>query len=170
MRQIGCRRENRFVVGMVGRNVDQKDWPSFHMVETVVKAVMPDVKFLNGGEKQPCNGLKEISNMDVFVMTSKHEELPTTLLECFMLKIATCGFIPVGGVSDILALSDGPLRDVFIQERDTKKLAEIIMSLLNDETKRNAVVEDGWQILVNHFDAEKNCKGQLMDRYRRVMK
>lgn len=161
---------HRFVVGMVGRNADQKDWPSFHKVEAMVKAKMPEVEFVNGGEIKPCDGLKEIGRMDAFVMTSKHEELPTTLLECFSLGTATCGFVPVGGVADILQYSRGPLRNVFIEDRDILRLAEIVMSLLNDEAKRKAVVEDGWQILVNHFDAEKNCKGQLMGIYRRVMK
>ena len=154
------------VVGMVGRNADQKDWPSFHKVEAIVKAKMPNVDFVNGGEKAPCNGLAEIKRMDVFVMTSKHEELPTTLLECFAMKTAVCGFIPMGGVGDILAFSKGPLREVFIKERDTSRLAEIVMSVLNDADKRSAIIEDGWQILVNNFDAQENCKGQLMDVYR----
>ena len=157
------------VVGMVGRNADQKDWPSFHKVESLVRAKMPNVEFVNGGEITPCDGRKEIARMDVFVMTSKHEELPTTLLECFSLGTAVCGFIPVGGVSDILQYSRGPLKNEFIAERDTAKLAEIAMRLLNNEAERQAVIEDGWQILVNHFDAEKNCHGQLMDIYRRVI-
>lgn len=108
--------------------------------------------------------------MDVFVMTSKHEELPTTLLECFMMKTAACGFIPIGGVSDILDFSSGPLKEVFIRERDTSRLADIVMSLLNDDKKRRAVIEDGWQIAKRYFDAEKNCRGQLMDVYKRLVK
>ena len=158
----------RPIVGMVGRNADQKDWPSFHKVESIVKAKMPNVDFVNGGENAPCNGLEEIKNMDVFVMTSKHEELPTTLLECFAMKTAVCGFIPVGGVCDILALSYGPLKEVFIKERDTAHLARIVMELLRDDVKRMSVVEDGWQIVAAHFNAKKNCHGQLLEIYSRV--
>ena len=165
----GCKGK-RPVVGMVGRNAEQKDWPSFHRVEFDVKTEMPDVEFVNGGECEPCNGLSEIKRMDVFVMTSKHEELPTTLLECFALGTAVCGFIPVGGVSDILAFSSGPLKEVFIKERDTARLAKIVSSLLRDEAKRKAVMEDGWQILINHFDAHKNCHGQLLEIYGRLIK
>ena len=165
-----ARKAGTLVVGMVGRNADPKDWPSFHKVEALVKAKMPEVEFVNGGEVKSCDGRKEIAQMDVFVMTSRHEELPTTLLECFSLETAACGFVPIGGVADILQYSTGPLKGVFIKERDTSRLAEIVMSLLKDGAKRKAVIEDGWQILVNNFDAEKNCKGQLMDIYRRIVK
>ena len=108
--------------------------------------------------------------MDGFVLTSKHEEMPTVVLEAFAERTAICGFIPEGGMSEILSFSTGPLKEVFIKNRDTSRLAEIVMSLLKDEAKRNAVIEDGWQILTNHFDAEKNCRTQLMDVYRRMMK
>ena len=116
------------------------------------------------------NGREWIGKMDVFVLTSKHEEMPTVVLEAFAERTAICGFIPEGGMSEILSFSTGPLKEVFIKNRDTSCLAEIVMSLLKDEAKRNAVIEDGWQILTNHFDAEKNCKGQLMDIYRRMTK
>jgi len=158
-----------FVVGMVGRNADVKDWPSFHKVEAIVKAKMPQVEFVNGGEYAPCDGKAVIRGLDVFVMTSKHEELPTTLLECFQLGTAACGFIPVGGVTDILQYSNGPLKDVFIQERDSAKLADIVIVLLNDVTKRQAVIEDGWQILCKYFDAEKIVHEVLIPIYKKTL-
>ena len=103
--------------------------------------------------------------MDLFVMTSKHEQLPTTVLECFALGTPICGFIPVGGTSDILGFSQGPIRSAFIAERNCDKLADIVMDLLAHSEKRQALVEDGRQILENHFDAEKNCRGRLMEIY-----
>lgn len=114
------------------------------------------------------NGREWIGKMDVFVLTSKHEEMPTVVLEAFAERTAICGFIPEGGMSEILEFSSGPLREVFIKERNTSRLAEIVMLLLKDEEKRKSVIDDGWQILVNHFDAEKNCRGQLMEIYRRI--
>lgn len=177
-----CRADGQpFVVGMVGRNADQKDWPSFHRVEEVVKEWFsrsesnpsavhllppPTPIFLNAGEKEVCNGREAISQMDVFVMTSKHEQLPTVVLECFMLGTPICGFIPVGGTTDILGFSKGPVRDAFIAERDCEKLAGIVLDLMQHPEKRVAMIEDGRQIL-NHFDAEKNCRGQLMRIYER---
>lgn len=164
------RKEGPFTVGMVGRSAYQKDWPSFHKVEALVRKSRPDVMFLNAGEEKACDGPEAIQMMDLFVMTSRHEELPTTLLECFALGTPACGFIPEGGVTDILAFSNGPLREAFIGERNVSRLAEIVLALLGDPERRKALVEDGRQILSSHFDAEKNCKGQLMDIYRRLAK
>ena len=168
------RREGLFIVGMVGRNADQKDWPSFHKVAEKVKVrgegEQWNVQFLNAGENEPCNGREAIAKMDLFVMTSKHEELPTTVLECFMLGTPICGFLPTGGTSDILQYSNGPLKNVFIKERDCEKLADIVMDLMAHPEKRQELVEDGRQILEGHFDAEKNVQGQLMRIYANVEK
>ena len=171
---------NDLVVGMVGRNDDQKDWPAFHKVESIVQARLSQLKsadplststsslhlsFLNAGEKEACDGREAIAKMDLFVMTSKHEELPTTVLECFALGTPVCGFVPVGGMSDILKLSSGPLREAFVAERSCEKLSDVVLDLLSHPEKRQALVEDGRQVLEGHFDAEKNCRGRLMEIY-----
>ncbi len=158
------------VVGMVGRNDDQKDWPSFHKVEAIVKSRRPEITFFNAGENAICNGREMIGRMDLFIMTSKHEQLPTTVLECFECGTPICGFLPDGGTKDILHFSNGPVRDAFISNRDCSRLANLVEILLDNPSKRQAIVRDGWQILVNHFDAEKNCHGQLMDVYKRFVK
>ena len=163
------RKGARFVVGMVGRNADVKDWPSFHTVEQLVQEKIPGVMFLNAGETKVCDGREAIAKMDLFVMTSKSEQLPTAVLECFAIGTPICGFIPDGGMAEILAFSSGPLKDVFIKDRDTSRLAEIVVALLRDEEKRNAVVEDGWRILNDHFAAEKLVPGKLMEIYRRFV-
>ena len=133
--------------------------------QTISNQTISSVDFLNAGEKSTCDGREAIAKMDLFVMTSKHEELPTTVLECFALGTPVCGFIPVGGMSDILKFSTGPLREVFIAERSCEKLADIVMDLLAHPEKRQALIEDGRRILENHFDAEKNCRGRLMEIY-----
>ncbi len=154
------------VLGMVGRNADQKDWPSFHRVEGIVRSRRTgEVEFLNAGENAVCDGREAIAKMDLFVMTSKHEELPTTALECFALGTPICGFIPVGGMADILALSGGPLREAFVPGRDCAKLAAVALDLLAHPEKRRALAEDGRRILTRHFDAERNCRGRLMEIY-----
>ena len=100
-------------------------------------------------------------------MTSKSEQLPTTILECFAIGTPVCGFLPEGGTVDILAFSNGSVDRAFIRERSCENLADLVLDLLTSPEQRKALVEDGQQILENHFDAEKNCKGQLMDIYRR---
>lgn len=176
LREVG----NGFVVGMVGRNADQKDWPSFHQIESIIQTRLTQTKmnhllststsslhlsFLNAGEREICNGREAIAKMNLFVMTSKHEQLPTTVLECFLLGTPICGFLPAGGTSDILQYSSGPVRDAFIKERSCEKLADIVMDLMAHPEKRQALVEDGRQILEGHFDAEKNVRGRLMEIY-----
>lgn len=154
------------VIGAVGRNADQKDWPSFHRVADKVLEARPGTAVWNLGEEGFCaNANERIKDMDLFVMTSKHEQLPTTVLECFVSKTAICGFIPRGGTSDILSFSNGALKEVFIEERNCDKLAAIVLRLLGDDDLRRRVVEDGWQIVTRHFDAMKNCRERLMGVY-----
>lgn len=155
------------IVGMVGRAAAVKDWPSFHRVEALVKAQMPDVEFWNLGEETFCpNGAERIGQMDLFLMTSFSEAMPTTMLEAFGMRTAVCGFIPVGGVSEILAFSGGPLRDVFLKARDCVVLAKKVMELLRNPERRALLVQDGVRILAEHFEAEKVVPNLLVPIYR----
>jgi len=171
-------KSNNFTVGMVGRAADVKDWPSFHKVEAIVREKVEvqrkdgawRVRFLNAGEKGLCDGRAAIAQMDLFLMTSKHEQLPTVVLECFAIGTPICGFLPDGGTSDILSFSKGPVDAAFLRERSCEKLADLVIDLLQSPEKRKAIAEDGRQILEGHFDAEKNVKGQLMDVYESVFR
>ena len=179
-----------FTVGMVGRNAVVKDWPSFcavaqrcekcerceRMKFVGVGVSEDEAKEFGEGAKrvewkglQP-NGREWISKMDLLLLTSFSEEMPTVVLEAFQVGTPICGFIPRGGMHDILALSNGALKEVFIEERDPQKLAGIVRRLAEDSELRRRVAEDGWQILTRHFDAEKNCRGQLMEIYRKESK
>lgn len=156
-------------VGMVGRAADVKDWPSFHRVEALVKASDPNIEFWNLGETENCpNGRERIGEMGVMLMTSYSEQMPTVVLEAFAERTPVCGFIPAGGLPEILAYSSGPLREVFIPDRDPEKLAEIVRRILADDGLRQALVEDGWKIVTEHFDAERLCRGQLVNIYRKL--
>ena len=174
------------IVGMVGRNADQKDWPSFCACMKAVRENVPSVECWGVGvgveqarsfgavaecidwKGRQTNGREWIGRMDVFLMTSKHEQLPTTVLECFLMRTVICGFIPAGGFSDILSFSNGALREVFIEDRDVGKLAEVVVRILNDADLRRRLIEDGWQIVTRHFAAEKIVPEQLVPIYRKV--
>lgn len=154
------------VVGMVGRNAQVKDWPSFHRVVDIL-----GVEGWNIGEEMIVpNARDKIGEMALYLLTSFSEEMPTVVLECFAERTPICGFIPKGGMKEILSYSNGALKEVFIEDRDCTKLAEIARRILGDRKLQERLVEDGWQILTNHFDAEKNCRGQLMDIYRRIVR
>lgn len=174
------------IVGLIGRYADQKDWPSFAQVTSLVAQKLSAVKFWGVGVSQEeaktnlrdlashiewkgfqANGREWIGKMDLFILTSKHEELPTVVLEAFLMKTAICGYIPRGGMVDILAFSNGALKEVFIEERDPEKLAAIVQRLLEDDDLRQRVIEDGWQIVTKHFDAKVNCQ-KLVRIYKRL--
>lgn len=176
---------SNLIAGLIGRNADVKDWPSFAQVTSLVAQKLSSVKFWGVGVSEEeanlqlgdlashiewmgfqSNGREWIRRMDVFVLTSMHEELPTVVLEAFLMKTAICGYIPRGGMTDILAFSDGALKSVFIEERNPQKLAVIVQRLLEDEALRQRVVEDGWQIVTKYFDAKVNCQ-KLVEIYRR---
>lgn len=178
-------RNEPFVAGLVGRYADQKDWPAFAEVTKRVSQKKAGVCFWGVGVSAEeakselgdlskhidwkgfqANGREWVGKMDLFVLTSKHEQLPTVVLEAFMMKTAICGYIPKGGTSDILSFSNGALKEVFIEERDPDKLAAIVLRLVEDDELRRRVIEDGWQIVTRHFDAMKNCRGQLVEVYK----
>lgn len=157
--------DRKMAIGMVGRNALVKDWPSFHQVAEIV-----GVEAWNIGEEGiVANAREKIREMALFVLTSHSEEMPTVVLECFAERTPICGFIPVGGMHEILEYSNGALREVFIEERNCEKLAGIARRILDDAELRERIVEDGWQIVTRYFDAEKNCRGRLMEIYREVI-
>ena len=187
--QSNSKSTNPLIIGLVGRNAEIKDWPSFLEVAHTLNKKGCDVEFwgvgiepqeavMAFGEKAnlvkwkgfQLNGREWISKMDIFVLTSQSEQMPTVVLEAFAEKTAICGFIPDGGMREILEYSNGSLREVFIKERNIDKLSQIVAMLILSKQKRASVVEDGWQIVTNHFDAVKNCRGQLLEIYRRFAK
>ncbi len=176
------------IVGMVGRMADQKDWPSFVEIARIVRSKMPNVEFWGIGANEEWGraniagdigcvkwfGTRQdarelISQMDVFVMTSRHEQLPTTMLEAFALHVPVAGFLPEGGTSEILALARGCEVALMSKERDCGKVADAIMRILSDETLYAAMVREGDRIVREYFDMEKLCETQLLDVYKRLL-
>ncbi len=179
------RNEGMFVVGMVGRNAEVKDWASYCSVVRIVRMFQMTgrMRFWGVGVSEDeskkfgedskvvewkgwqLNGREWVRKMNLVLLTSKTEEMPTVVLEAFQVGTPVCGFVPEGGMEDILALSNGALKEVFVRERDCAKLAGVVRRLAEDADLRRRVVGDGWQILTNHFDAEKNVQGRLLGLY-----
>ena len=176
------------IVGMVGRMADQKDWPSFVEIARLVLAKMPDVEFWGVGASEEwaraniagdigCvkwfgtrqDARELLSNMDVFVMTSKHEQLPTTMLEAFALKVPVVGFLPEGGTDEILALARNCDAALMIKDRDCSKVAELVINVLADSVLYDKIVQEGYRVVTEHFDMRKRCATQLMDVYKRLV-
>jgi glycosyltransferase involved in cell wall biosynthesis len=160
------------VAGMVGRMADQKDWPSFAAIARAAVSSRGDVEFWgvgadeawaaeNVGEnakyvrwfgsRQDARDL--IAQMDVFVMTSKHEQLPTTLLEAFAIGVPVTGFMPEGGTSEVIDLSGGASA-IMIEERDCAKAAANVLKILDDPALAASMVAAGGETVHRHFDME----------------
>ena len=133
----------------------------------MAKSFGEEAQYVKWMGRQP-QGREWIRKLDLYVLTSKTEEMPTVVLECFAEKTPICGFVPKGGMKEILSFSNGALKEVFIEERDVDNLAQIVDRILRDGELRQRIVEDGWQIVTQHFAAEKIVPEQLVSIYRKV--
>ncbi len=175
------------IVGMVGRMADQKDWPSFVKIARQVRDIMPDVEFWGVGASEKwartnitgdIGGVKWfgtrqdarelIAKMEIFIMTSKHEQLPTTMLEAFALKVPVVGFLPEGGTAEVLALSRDGEAALMVKDRDCAKVADLVVQVLSDASLRDRMVQAGCRIVTEHFDMKKLCATQLLGVYKRL--
>ena len=179
--------QRKIVVGMVGRMADVKDWPSFSRVASIVANKRHDVEFWavgadmcwareNGCETDNVKwlGLRQdaqdlISKMDVYVITSKSEQLPTTLLEAFAIGVPVVGFMPEGGTKEVVALSEKKSA-LLLPERDCQHLADELVRVIDDKKLRTSMIEEGRNIVAKHFDMRKLCATQLMGIYERIIK
>ena len=178
----------RKIVGMVGRMADQKDWPSFAKIAGILKErkteleiwgvgaseewarenVGEDARYVKWfGSRQDAREL--IAQMDVFVMTSKHEQLPTTMLEAFAMHVPVAGFLPEGGTSEVLALAQGCEAALMNKERDCAKVADAVIRILADDALYAAMVREGDRIVHEYFDMKNLCATQLADVYKRIL-
>lgn len=181
--------KGRKIAGMVGRMADVKDWPSFAKIARLLKAHIADVEVwgIGASEEWARENVGEdaryvkwfgsrqdarelIVQMDVFVLTSKYEQLPTTLLEAFALHVPVAGFLPEGGTSEVLALAQGREAALLNKERDCRKAADAVIRLLSDNALYDNLVREGDRIVHEYFDMKKLCATQLMDIYNRIIK
>lgn len=177
------------VVGMVGRMADQKDWPSFAKIAGLLKERMPELEIWGVGASEEWarenvgedaryvkwfgsrqDARELIAQMDVFVMTSKHEQLPTTMLEAFAMHVPVAGFLPEGGTNEVLALAQGCEAALMNKERDCAKAADAVIRILSDDALYAAMVREGDRIVHEYFDMKKLCATQLADVYKRLMR
>lgn len=188
--------DNVQIVGMVGRFVADKDWGAFLEVARLVMSEMPNVHFVAVGDGVLKDDLHEqwrqlssecvnvasrlhwlgirsdaraiIGGMDVFLLLSRNEEMPTILLEAFGMMTPVAGFLPKGGTAEVVALGDDESA-CLITERDTRIVAENVKELLTDHLRTGHMVEAGRKILFEHFDAQKICEQKLLPVYKRLV-
>lgn len=163
---------NCFLVGNVGRLIEQKGQMYLINAMSIVKDHIPGVKLLLVGSGPleshlksavSAKGLREtviflesrrdipdiLKAIDIFVSPSIWEGLPIVLLEAmasYLPVIATS----VGGVVEIV--KDG-INGLIVPPRNETTLATTIIELLNDGAKRKIFGEKGREIVVEKFTA-----------------
>jgi glycosyltransferase involved in cell wall biosynthesis len=176
------------IVGMVGRMADVKDWPSFAKIARLLRERMPEVEVWGVGANEKWarenvgadaqyvkwlgsrqDAQKLISQMNVFVMTSKYEQLPTTLLEAFAIGVPVVGFLPAGGAEEVLQLSSKQSA-ILLKERNCDRVVDKIVHVMNDESFCEGLVCTGRKIVVEHFNMKKLCATQLVRIYKEQIK
>ena len=179
------------VVGGVGRLAAQKDWKAFLDAAKHLSLLREDVQFavagdgplrrplermaneLGIGDKTHWLGFREdtpdlLKEFDVFLFTSIHEELPTTLLEVFAMRTPVAGFVPTGGTSEILELCNSP-PGVFLRQRSPQALASAVNDLLDNPQQADAMTDEGFRVVRERFNM-RGIAAQVMDIYQASVK
>jgi glycosyltransferase involved in cell wall biosynthesis len=143
--------DGSFVIGTVGRLIDAKAYDLLLEVARQVCAVKPDVRFVligDGPSAAQLQNLREklglagkvlmlgqrddipelMAAMDLYIITSKREGLPVTLIEAMMAG-KTIVSTAVGGIPDALSHNE----DGMIVEPGSKEaLVEAVLKVMDD--------------------------------------
>ncbi len=166
------------LVGMVGRMAEQKDWPSFLKVCRSLAEADPRLHFIAAGDgplradletSGDAAALRErlhwlgfrpdarriIGALDLFLLMSHHEELPTTLLEAFGMKTPVAGFLPIGGTEEVLE-HGSPLQALALlhRNRDPGSVVADARRLLASPHEAAAMAERAYGVAKVHFDTK----------------
>ncbi len=181
------------LVGMVGRLAAVKDWPSFLGICRCVADRTPDVAFVAVGDGPllgpmqtaattvglsgrlhwlgyRADALLMLAALDVSLITSHNEGMPTVLLESFAVQTPVAGFIPVGGVEEVMAYeeeSGGPLARL-TRSRDCHVAADAVMWLVDHPADATAQAGRALDLVRRRFDAKVVC-AELETIYREVV-
>lgn len=168
------------LVGAVGRLSQQKDWGLFIEVSREVSRRRPAAFFVivGGGPEAErvragvrasgieerfrvlgarANGADFIAMFDAFLMTSVHEEMPTTLLEALARETPVAGTVPAGGVREVLELPGAAEACRLITSRDPRSIADHVISLLEDQSVARKCAESGRALAKRYFSAESTA-------------
>jgi glycosyltransferase involved in cell wall biosynthesis len=95
------------------------------------------------------DGRREISGFDAFVLPSRGENLPVSILEAMALAVPVIAS-RVGGVPELL---DNGRAGLLVPPEDPAALAEAITELVRNPDRRMAIARAGARRAAQHFDA-----------------
>lgn len=99
------------------------------------------------GAVQPMAPL--MSTLDVLVITSDHEGLPTVLLEAMALRVAVVARA-VGGIPEVVAHGRSAL---LVETADVESIAASVERILDDESLRQALTAEGQRVVISQYSA-----------------
>lgn len=172
--------DNCMIVGTVARIAQKhKDLPSFYEVAADVHKRLPNVRFVIVGDGHgrlledaqrivAGLGLKDVihftghrtdlldiyASFDLFLMTSRTEGLPNTVLEAMAMEVPVVS-TRVAGVPELITNDEtGQLCPI----GDVDGLADRVFELLNDENKREKIAKKARQ----RIDADFSFKNRVL--------
>ena len=164
--------ESSPVIGTAGRLEPVKRLDIFLQAAKRMAERNPEMKFViagAGSEEASLRGLAEacglgkqvlflghrddvgdvLHAMDIFLLTSDHEGLPTVLLEALGLGVPVVTRA-VGGIPEVV---QDDLNGVLIGTGDPSTVAEACLALLQDEPRRKRLAQEGLRIVAEKFNA-----------------
>lgn len=177
-----------FVVGMAARLEDIKDYDTFIRAADEVKSRDENIKFLIMGTGSEEERLKDLANtlnlrgtltftgfvsdmelamnaLNLNVLTSKSEAISLSVIEGMTLGLpSVCS--DTGGIPE--AVDDGVTGELF-PVGDARALGEKIISLKNDQVKREKYSENAKKTALKKFSPEKMCR-ETEKLYRQFIK
>ncbi len=180
------------LVGFIGRLAGVKDLPAFLQATRLVLEKCPGYHFVIVGDgPDECyknsdlmRGLESnvhwlgyrtdakriMAALDLFVLTSFREGMPSVLLEAFSVRTPVVGFVSPGGVQEVSDLSKQYTNGVadFVEGRDVQKLAHSIQSILEDHSNPSPTVCNAYHLVEKLFDV-RVVGAQLVDMYQEAL-
>jgi glycosyltransferase involved in cell wall biosynthesis len=105
-----------------------------------------------------------IGGLDLFLLTSVHEEMPTTVLEAFAQRTPVAGFVPEGGYREILARARDQPAAIVVPSRDPAALASEAIRVLSDPRSMDQLTRVARSVVECHFDMARISQ-QYVDLY-----
>jgi glycosyltransferase involved in cell wall biosynthesis len=162
------------VIGTVCRLVEAKGVDDFIKVAREVQGMRQNIVFLVIGEGEKRKALEKmavdfgvdirflgdrsdvsdlLSIFDIFLFTSKWESFGITVLEAMAAKVPVVGFA-VGGAREIMDMGGGAL----LEERNYKKLATLIVEVLEDRVTYERLSAQGYANVMKNFHIKKSIE------------
>jgi L-malate glycosyltransferase len=165
-----------WVVGTAGRLDPIKRLDIFLGAAKEIATAYPNSRFIISGEGKQEASLRSLADtlglqdrvlflghrndvydvlraMDLFVLCSDHEGLPTALLEALYLGVPVV-VRPVGGIAEVV--QDG-VNAVFVPSSMPSVLAGACLALLRDDQRRNFLAEAGAKLVAKDFTATRTA-------------